>query len=173
MENVRELVSGIRAGLSQKSASQKDELKVMKAMLNDRDYEVTVYGGTENETFCPAREARDMISSVIKSTTKISGEEAAKLADEHEFSNREASSMIGISKEFVNTYLETGRKLPLGGREKSDVSLIQKEVPASERPYPKRVGVNEDGTPKYDRALAPVKAHNTVRVIAPCPEWIK
>ena len=62
MENVKELVSGIRAGLSQKSASQKDELRVMKAMLNDRDYEVTVYGGAENETFCPAREAREMIS---------------------------------------------------------------------------------------------------------------
>lgn len=173
MENVRNLVNEIRTGLTQKSSSQKDEVRVMKAMLNDREYVVDVYGGAEGETFCPAKEAREMISSVIKSTTKISGEEATKLADAHEFNNKEASSMIGISKEFVNTYLETGRKLPLGGRAQSDVSLIQKEVAESERAYPKRVGVNEDGTPKYDRAMVPVKAHKSVKVIAPCPEWIK
>lgn len=173
MENVKNLVNEIKSGLSQKSSSQKDELRVMKAMLNDKEYEVSVYGGAEVETFCPAREAREMISSVIKTTTKMSGDEAAKLADAHEFSNKEASCMIGISKEFINTYLDTGRKLPLGGREKSDISLIQKEVKATTRSYPKRVGVNEDGTPRYEREEAPVKAHVTAKVIGPCPSWIK
>lgn len=173
MENVKNLVSEIKSGLSQKSSSQKDELRVMKAMLNDKEYEVSVYGGETVGTFCPAKEARDMIASVIKTTTKMSGEEAAKLADAHEFSNKEAASMIGISKEFVNTYLNTGRKLPLGGRENSDISLIQKEVKATTRSYPKRVGVNEDGTPRYEREEAPVKAHVTAKVIGSCPSWVK
>lgn len=174
MENVRGLIQEIRTGLSQKSSSQKDESKVMKAMLNDRDYSVDVYGkdGVEG-TFCPAKEAREMITSVISATAKIPAVEAEKLAEEHEFTKKEANSMLGISKEFINTYLETGRKLPLGGREKSDAALIQKEVDATTRLYPKRVGVNDDGTARYEKAETEVKAHNTVRVIAPCPTWIK
>ena len=46
MENVRNLVNEIRTGLTQKSSSQKDEVRVMKAMLNDRDYVVDVYNNT-------------------------------------------------------------------------------------------------------------------------------
>ena len=37
--------------------------------------------------------------------------------------------MINISKQFIHTYLETGRKLPLGGREKSNISLVNKTIP--------------------------------------------
>ncbi|MGL5330400.1 MAG: hypothetical protein ACRDD7_14110 [Peptostreptococcaceae bacterium] len=174
MENVKQLISEISTNLSQKSSCQKDEIAVMKAMLNDKEYEVGVYGkdGLES-TFSPAKEAREMISSVISTTTKLSTAESDQLADEHEFSKKEAASMVGISKEFVNTYLETGRKLPLGGRETSDVSLIQKKVESSTRNYPKRVGVNDDGTPRYESVPTEVKAHTTARVISPCPSWIK
>lgn len=174
MENVKSLIQEINQGLSQKSSSQKDELRVMRAMLNDREYEVSVYGkeGVEG-TFCPAVEARNMIASVISSTTKIPAIEAEKLADSHEFKKNEAASMIGISKEFVNTYLQTGRKLPLGGRETSDVALLQKNVNDAVKYYPKRVGVNEDGTPIREQAPVNVKAHTSVRVLGGCPEWVK
>lgn len=172
--NVRDLVREIKEGLSQKSASQKDEIRVMREMLNDKSYEVGVYGkeGLEG-TFCPAREARDMISSVIASTTKISMAEAQQLAENHEFKKSEAAAMVGISKEFINTYLETGRKLPLGGREYSDVSLISKEVQATTRPYPKKVGIDEQGNPIYETAQIEVKPHRSAKVIASCPSWIK
>ena len=41
---VTELVNDIKSNLSQKSASRKDEIKVMQAMLNDTSYEVNIYG---------------------------------------------------------------------------------------------------------------------------------
>jgi hypothetical protein len=146
-ERVNELVKEIKSNLSQTSSSQKDEVRVMRAMLNDTEYKVGIYSkdGKEGE-YCPADDARKMISSVISSATKIPAAEAEKLAHNHEFSKNEATSMIGISKEFVNTFLETGRKLPLGGREKSNVALSIKEVESSTRTYPKKVGVNSDGT---------------------------
>ena len=173
MENVRELVKEIRDNLSQKSSSQKDEARVMKAMLNDREYEVGIYGKEGKEgTINPAKEARAMIASVMTSAAKIPVAEAEKLAEAHEFKKSEAANMINISKEFVNTYLETDRKLPLGGRETSDVSLIRKEVKESTRTYPSKVGVNEDGTPRYEHVPVKVKAHNSVKVVAPCPEWV-
>lgn len=174
MENVRELVKEIKDNLSQKSSSQKDEVRVMKAMLNDREYEVGIYGkdGLEG-TFCPAKEARKMTTSIISSAAKIPVAEAEKLADAHEFKKSEAESMISISKEFINTYIETDRKLPLGGRELSDVALMKKEVPESIRTYPKKTGVNEDGSARCEHPTVKVKAHNRVKVIAPCPKWVK
>ena len=174
MEKVKDLLTEIKTGLSQTSSSQKDEIRVMKAMLNDRDYKVDVYGknGVES-TYCPAEDARSVVASVIASATKISGPEAEVIANNYEFKKSEAASMINISKEFVNTYLQTGRKLPLGGREKSNVALAIKEVDEITRLYPKKTGVNSDGSGRYDKAPAKIKAHQSVRVYGPCPEWVK
>ncbi len=172
-DKVKALVNEIREGLSQTSSSQKDELRVMRTMLNDRDYKVGVYGkeGKVGE-YCPAEDARTLAASLISSTAKIPAAEAAKLAENHEFSKAEAGAMIDISKEFVNTFLQTGRKLPLGGREKSNVSLAIKDVDATVRTYPKKVGVNNDGTSRFGKGEVSVNAHQSVRVFAPCPPWV-
>ena len=85
----------------------------------------------------------------------------------------EAAAMVGISKEFVNTYLKTGRKLPLGAREKSDVSLSLKKVEATTRVYPQKIGVNDDGSDKFSKTPTKVPAHDSIRVHAPCPSWVK
>lgn len=173
MEKMNALIKEIREGLSQTSSSQKDELRVMRTMINDRDYKVGVYG-KEGKTgeYCPADDARALATSIVASTTKIPVGEAAKLAENHEFSKNEAALMIDISKEFVNTFLQTGRKLPLGGREKSNVSLAVKEVEATVRTYPKKVGVNNDGTSRFGKGEVSVNAHQSVRVFAPCPSWV-
>jgi hypothetical protein len=114
-----------------------------------------------------------MLSSVIASTTKISKDEAEHLAGEHDFSKAEAASMVGIGKEFINTYTETGRKLPLGGRETSSVSLLGKEVPESVTRYPKKV-VLPNGKEEWNpNATKMVAAHKTIKSSGPCPSWIK
>lgn len=174
MEKVQEIIKEIREGVTQKSASQKDETRVMRAMLNDKEYEVGVYGkeGLQG-TVCPAKEARDMISSVISSAAKIPQEEATKLADDHEFSKAEANNMIAISKEYVNTYLGTTRKLPFGGRETFDISLTLEEVPAGTVSYPKQVGVDENEKPKYAMVPKERKGYTSAKVTAKCPSWIK
>ena len=174
MENVMQLVTGIREGLKQQNSSQKDEVTVMKAMLNDREYQVGVYAKEgQVGTFCPAEEARTMITSVISGAAKIANVEAKQLADEYEFSKNDAQNMVNISKEYVNTYLQTGRKLPLGGRESSDVSLSLKSVEAGTRTYPKKIGVDDQGNNIYETATTEVKAHNTVKAHGSCPSWVK
>lgn len=174
MERVNELVKGIREGLKQQSSSQKDELAVMRAMLNDKEYQVGVYSKEgQIGTFCPAEEARTMISSVISGATKVSLPEAQQLANEYEFTKNDAQNMINISKEFVNTYLETGRKLPLGGRETSDVSLLKKDVAESTRSFPKQIGVDEQGNKLFETGETKVPAHSSVKVFGSCPSWLK
>ena len=174
MEKINELLKEIKTNLSQTSSSQKDEVRVMKAMLNDKDYKVDIYGKDGKEgTYCPAEDAREMIASVISAAAKIPQAEAAKLADDYEFKKSEATSMINLSKEFVNTYLQTGRKPPLGGRAKSDVALSLKEVEEGVRTYPKKVGVDANGKPIYQKAEAKISAHESIRVSASCPTWIE
>lgn len=168
------LVKEIKDNLSQVSSSNKDEVRVMQAMLNDTNYEVGVYGNSGlRETYNPAKDFRGMITGIISSTAKISKEESASLVDAHEVTKSEAATMVNISKEFVNTYLATGRKLPFGGREKSNIAISGKDLKETIKTYPKKVGVNEDGTDRYESGERKVPAHFTAKVYGSCPDWVK
>lgn len=173
-EKVNELVKDIRSNLSQVGSSRKDEVRVMRAMISDDSYVVDVYGknGVES-TYSPAADFKAMGASIISSAAKIPQAEAAKLMSDYEPKKGEAESMVNISKEFVNTFLQTGRKLPLGGRAMSDVSLSLKQVPEGTRQYPLKVGVDDNGNPIYSKAPTTVAAHEGIRVYAPCPPWVK
>lgn len=174
MSNVQELVKEIRDNLSQTSSSAKDEIRVMQAMLNDTEYEVGVYGNTGlKETYNPAKDYKSMLTNIIASTTKISKEEAATLANSHEATKSEAATMVNISKEFVNTYIHTKRKLPFGGRENYSIAMSGKDVDETIKTYPKKVGVNEDGTDRYETAERKVPAHFAAKIYTSCPDWVK
>lgn len=174
IDSVREVIREIQKTRSQSSASQKDEIKVAKAMMNDREFKVDVYGkaGVE-EQYCPAESLRASLADQLHRIVKVPAEEAKVLANEFEYSKNDAATQVQFSKEFVNTYMDTGRKLPLGVREFSDVSLIQREIKEGERSYPCKVGVNEDGTDRYGKATTIVPAHKSIRVISTCPAHIK
>ena len=171
---VKDLLEEISGNLSQKSASRKDEVRIMQAMLSDPSYEVNIYGkdGIEG-TYNPTEDFRGMCASVMSHTAKIPMAEANQLMNDYQVSKTEAGSMINLSKEFVNTFIKTGRKLPLGARETSDISLSYKKVEASTRLYPQKIGVNDDGTDKYSKTATTIPAHDSIRVHAPCPSWVK
>lgn len=172
---VMELVKEIDETRSQRSASAKDEVRVMRAMLNDSEFVVDVYGkGGVIGQYCPYDDARAMVANIIKGTTKINTKEAELLADNYEFTKQDANTFINISKEFVNTYVETGRKLPLGGRERSNISLSKKVKEERSNNFPKKVGVNDDGSDKYESCgEGIIPAHNSLRVHSSCPPWLK
>ena len=65
------------------------------------------------------------------------------------------------------------RKLPLGGRATSNVTLQGERVEASTTRYPKKVGVNEDGSDRYESTVKPVPAHCKIKSSTPCPSWVK
>lgn len=173
-ESVATLINEIKTGLSQKSSSRKDEVLVMRTMLSDPSYTVDVYGKDGVvDSYNPCKDFRSMCASIISNTAKVPQAEATTMMEGYEVKKAEASSMVNISKEFINTFLHTGRKLPMGAREKSDVSLSLKEVGPSTRLYPQKIGVKDDGTPMYEKAPTSVPAHEAIRVHAPCPTWVK
>ena len=170
---VQALVAEIKDGLSQCISSRKDEVRVMQAMLSDPTYEVQVYDKNgPSAVYSPCQDFRSMCASVIASAAKVTGAEAESMMSDYSVSKAEATSMVNISKEFINTFLQTGRKLPLGGRADSDISLSSKHIPAKVRSCPHKVGVNEDGTNMYTRNPTTVAAHSSIRVYSPCPSWV-
>lgn len=174
MKTVNEIVSEIQATRTQQSASGKDEIAVMRGMLNDIGYEVDIYNQQGKAgTYCPSKDARGMLANQLHKAAKVPTQEAGELAVAYEFSRSDAETHVRVAKEFVNTYIGTGRKLPLGCREESDVSLLQKNIPACERTYPKKTGVNADGTDRYEKATTHVPAHSSIRVISACPSHKK
>ena len=168
MERCKDVVAEIKEGLSQRSSSQKDEVRVMRAMLNDPTYSVGIYDKSGKiGDYCPFEDSRSMLGSIINEATGIQPKEAKALANTFEFSNKEATSMVNISKEFINTYVETGRKLPLGGRENMNASISIKHVAESKKQFP--VG----GIGSKERGEVIIPAHDSLKVTAPCPVWKK
>lgn len=171
---VTDLVKDIKDGLKQRNSSQKDEITVMQAMLNDTSYSVDVYdkSGKIGE-YNPAEDFNAMTASIISATTKISKDEAKALAEAHEVTKAEAKSQVGISKEFIHTYLGTGRKLPLGGREETNFALSLKDVPERTKPCPRKVGIGDDGSGIYETPTKIIPAHIGLKAYSSCPAWVK
>lgn len=170
---VEMMVKEIRDNLTQVSSSQKDEVTIMQVMLNDSNYKVGIYKKDGlADTYCPSNDAKEMVSRIISTTTKVGAQEAKALSDSYQFTKADASTMVSLSKEFVNTYIQTGRKLPLGGREKSDVSLEYKEIEEKTSGFPKTMGVDAEGKKIYKIENTKVPAHGGIKASSPCPSWI-
>lgn len=175
MENVKEVINKIVSENTRVSASQKDEVLVMKAMLNDRDYNVTVYdrNGATDSTINPSECARSITSNILTNAAGIPKAEANGIVEDYEFTKSDAENMINISKQFVHTYLETGRKLPLGGREKSNISLVNKTISETVKGIPVNSGTDDQGNPVWTTKSTVRPKHNSIKVISPCPNWLK
>jgi hypothetical protein len=170
---VAELINDIQTNHKQVSASQKDEVRVMQAMLNDPTYEVGVYS-TKGQigVYNPAKDFRVMQTNIISSVTKISKDEASQLVEGYEVTKSDANTMINISKEFVNTYLDSGRKMSLGGREKSNFTLSVKTIPRTEKVYQQRT-VADNGEVSWKPGSKIIPEHKGLKARSSCPDWVK
>ena len=169
------LVKSIHDSLKQRGASSRDEISVMKCMLNDSKYVVDVYSSNsgEVEKYCPYDDVRSTYKNVLKSAG-MTADEAQQVADNYVCTNADAKTYINIGKDFIHTYLGTGRKLPLGGREQSNVSLIGKTKPERPNIHVSKVGINEDGSDKFEMVEdGVIPEYKTVKVISPVPSWLK
>ena len=104
MSSVKDLIADITSNLSQTSASNRDEVRVMQAMLSDPSYEVSIYNrdGVE-KVYNPATDFRNMCASVMSTAAKIPLSEANQLMNDYSVKRSEAASMVEISKEFVTS----------------------------------------------------------------------
>lgn len=173
-QTVASTIEEIRGNVKQCSASIRDEVTVMQALMNDRDYGVEVYNKNGSvETYYPGQEFRGMVSDIISGTTKINQAESSALVDKFEFKRAQARVMVDMSKQFIHSYLETGRKLKLGGREDSNVSLMKKTFEPGSRRYPAKVGTDPSGHSVMGVKEIWVDRYSGIKASSPCPEWVK
>jgi len=170
---VNEIIAEIKDNHTQVSSSQKDEIRIMQGMLNDKSYEVGVYAKDGKVgTYSPSQDFRKMQGSVISQVAKISKSEADDLLDAYEYTKSDAATMVNVSKEFVNTYLDTNRKLLLGGREKSNFSLVGKLVPDTTKTYQKKI-TSSDGIVTWEPGKKHIPEHAGIKAKGSCPVWVK
>lgn len=165
---VQDLVKDINVNLAQRSSSRKDEVRVMEAILNDKDYKVGEYS-TEGKVgeYCPYEDSRKMLAHVMQSAIKLNSSEAKEVAEHYNFDKNDSQTFVNLSKEFVNTYVRTGRKLPLGNREDMSVTLRYESIPETEKKLPK------NGLTKNSKDTITIPAHSTIKVSGSCPKYLK
>ena len=159
MNEIREVTK------NQKSASRVDEIRVMRTMLNDPEFAVSIYDKNKGYigTRCPREEAVKFITNVSSSITGLDIKSAAELANSYEFTKRDATFLIENSRDFTSTYLATGRKLPIMQSEKSEASILLRHVDKRDKNVPNaNNGVTK--VPAFDKVICRSKSpkYNTL-----------
>ena len=138
-QTMKELMAEIKETTKkQKSANKIDEIRVMRAMLNDPDFQISIYDKNKGYigSRCPHENATEFVANVCSAVTGIDNKSASELASNYEFTKKDAIFMLETSRDFTNTYLETGRKLPMIQNEKSQAELFVRPVEAKEKAVP-------------------------------------
>ena len=160
--NMKDLMNEIReATKKHRSVNKSDETTVMRTMLNDPDFSISEYDKTNGYVgqHSPYEDSRNFIANITSTITGIESDNASELANNYQFSKKDASFLVENAKDFVSTYLQTGRKLPIVQSETSEAALLLREVKTKEKQVP-------DGStttiPAFDKVICKSK----------CPKYI-
>jgi len=163
-QNMEQLMDEIRESTKkQRSSSRVDEIRVMRTMLNDPDFKVSIYDKNKGliGQRCPREEATKFLASTTASITGLDAKSANELASKYEFTKKDAIFLIDNNRDFTETYLSTGRKLPIVQSEDAEASLISRSVSSKERTVP--------GSQK----TTVVPSYNKVVCKSKCPKYHK
>ena len=131
------LISDIKKNTNQIAINKVDEVKVMVSMLNDKDFTLGVYdkSGYIGQK-CPHNDAVKFVKGIIAGATGLDNKDALHLAENYEFSKRDANFLIDNMKDFINVYTTTGRKINVIQNANTEASLFTKEIKAGEKLIP-------------------------------------
>lgn len=125
---------------TQTSINKADELRVMTTMLNDPEFSVGVYdkkAGYIGQR-CPHDEAVKFVGDVIQRATGLEKKDANHLASGLEFTKRDSSFLINNMKDFLATYMDTGRKMNIMQTESTEANIYSKKMKASTKTIPNK-----------------------------------
>lgn len=149
--------------MKQKSQNKGDEVAVAQTLLNDPDFQVGIYDknkgliGTRNVH----EEAVKFVANISAEITGLDKKTAEDLASQYTFTKKDANFIINTSRDFVQTYLKTGRKFNLVQSEDTEANIFLKPTPAKEKLIP-----TKDGT-----KLVKTGAYQKVACKSGCPKY--
>ncbi len=163
--NMNDLMNEIREiTKKQKAASRVDEIRVMRTMINDPNFSISVYDKNKGliGSRCPREEAVKFAAGISSAITGLDNKSATELANNYEFSKKDASFLVENSKDFMQTYLQTGRKLPIIQGVDSEASIFYRPIEAKEKIVPNGNEKKSTLVPSYNKVICRSK----------CPKYV-
>lgn len=133
-----QLINEIKEGTNQIAINKVDEIRVMKCMLNDPDFRLGVYDrnfGYVGDK-CPHDDAVNFAKNIIAGSTGLDGRESKHLAENYEFTKRDASFLLENMRDFLQVYTSTGRKINIMQTAATEACLYTKPVTAGNKSVP-------------------------------------
>jgi len=162
------VITEIKKSAKQISVNKVDEVRVMKAMLNDKDFKISIYD--KNEGYigdkCPAEEATQFVANVIQSTTGLDSKDSKHLAEGYEFTKKDAVFLVNNAKDFMEVYMRTGRKLNIIQNGAGEASIYARDIPAGTKNIPAKPGsseIKQISTPAYTKIVSISKSPKYVK----------
>ena len=133
------LVAEIKKNTANQIAINKvDEVRVMRTMLNDRDFKLGIYDKSLGYIGdrCPHEEAVNFTKNIISGSTGLDAKDSRHLAENYEFTKRDASFLIDNMRDFLEVYTSTGRKINVMQTAATEACLYTKPVEAINKSVP-------------------------------------
>lgn len=142
MENnkseLEKLISQIKKETKQISVNKVDEVEVMRTMLNDKNFSIGVYNkncGYVGQR-CPHNEAVLFVRDVIKNSTGLDMKDSKELANNYEFTKKDANFLLTNMRDYMSIYMSTGRKINIIQNNDTEAYLYTKNIPEGTKCIP-------------------------------------
>ena len=167
MTELEQLVYDIRKSTSQVAINKVDEVRVMTSMLNDKEFSLGVYDKTQGYIGqrSPHDEAVKFVKNVISGATGLDSKDSMHLAENYEFTKKDANFLLGNMRDFMNVYMSTGRKINIIQSADIDASLFTKPIKATEKLIPDK---DNPGSTKKVPTLGYTKLVSSSK----CPKYL-
>ena len=159
------LIDEIKNNTKQISVNKIDEVKVMKSMLNDKNFRLGIYDKNEGYIgeHCPAEEATIFVKNIIQGATGLDARDSMHLAESYEFTKKDATFMLSNMRDFIDIYMQSGRKLNIVQNQTTEANIYTREMGSTTKIVPDK----ETGKPKKI-ATAPF---TKLVSISKCPKY--
>lgn len=132
------LVQEIKQASSQVAINKVDEVRVMRCMLNDKDFSLSVY--EKNVGYvgqkCPHDEAVTFVKNIISGSTGLDGKDSRHLAENYEFTKRDANFLLENMRDFIQVYTGTGRKMNIMQTAATEACIFTKDMSSGTKMVP-------------------------------------
>lgn len=135
---LEQMLSDIRKCTSQRSINKADEVNVMRAMLNDQEFSIGVYDKSMGYIGqrSPHEEATKFVKNILTGTTGLDNKDAQHLAENYEFTKRDANFLLTNMRDYIATYTSTGRKINILQTGTAEAAVYIKDIDSREKYIP-------------------------------------
>ena len=132
------LISEIKQSSSQIAINKVDEVRVMRCMLNDKDFTIGVY--EKNVGYVgqksPHDEAVNFVKNIIAGATGLDSKDSRHLAENYEFTKRDANFLLSNMRDFIEVYTSTGRKMNIMQTAATEACIFTRDMSSGHKMVP-------------------------------------